>query len=77
MKQMLFLLVAVAILGLGVEPSFAQPVRAFVSGQGSDANPCSLAAPCRSFQQAHSGFPGNCINVNPSANLDAELRRVS
>jgi hypothetical protein len=32
--------------------AFAQ-TRVFVSGQGSDANPCSVAAPCRSFQQAH------------------------
>jgi hypothetical protein len=52
MKQALFLLVAIAILGLGVEPGAAQ-TRVFVSGQGSDSNPCSLAAPCRSFQQAH------------------------
>jgi hypothetical protein len=52
MKQSLVLLVAIAILGLGVEPGFAQ-TRVFVSGSGSDANPCSLGAPCRSFQQAH------------------------
>jgi hypothetical protein len=30
----------------------AQANRTFVSGFGSDANPCSLAAPCRSFAQA-------------------------
>ena len=28
-------------------------VRVFVSGLGSDANPCSRTAPCRTFQQAH------------------------
>jgi hypothetical protein len=44
--------VAVTILGLSAAPSFAQ-TRVFVSGSGSDANPCSLASPCRSFQQAH------------------------
>jgi len=30
----------------------AQANRTFVSGQGSDSNPCSLAAPCRSFAGA-------------------------
>src|SRR5215831_17535226 len=43
---------AVLCLGLGIVPASAQ-LRTFVSGSGSDANPCSLAAPCRSFQQAH------------------------
>jgi hypothetical protein len=31
----------------------AQNVRSFVSGHGSDSNPCSLSAPCRTFQVAH------------------------
>jgi hypothetical protein len=30
----------------------AQVGRTFVSGHGSDSNPCSLAAPCRTFAQA-------------------------
>jgi hypothetical protein len=30
----------------------AQANRTFVSGHGSDTNPCSLPAPCRSFAQA-------------------------
>src|SRR5215472_4077707 len=30
----------------------AQANRTFVSGSGSDANPCSLGAPCRSFAGA-------------------------
>jgi hypothetical protein len=34
-------------------PASSQANRTFVSGQGSDSNPCSLAAPCRSFQVAH------------------------
>src|SRR5215469_6495095 len=33
-------------------PAVAQANRTFVSGLGSDSNPCSLAAPCRSFAQA-------------------------
>jgi hypothetical protein len=35
-------------------PAWAGPGanRTFVSGSGSDANPCSLSAPCRSFAQA-------------------------
>src|SRR5262249_17556916 len=39
-------------VGLGTLPAAAQ-TRVFVSGSGSDSNPCSLSAPCRSFQQAH------------------------
>jgi hypothetical protein len=31
----------------------AAQTRLFVSGQGSDSYPCSLGAPCRSFQRAH------------------------
>lgn len=33
-------------------PAVAGLPRTFVSGHGSDANPCTLAAPCRSFAQA-------------------------
>jgi hypothetical protein len=32
--------------------AYAQATRTFVSGHGSDENPCSLAAPCRSFAGA-------------------------
>ncbi len=31
----------------------AQAQRVFVSGTGSDGNPCTFASPCRSFQHAH------------------------
>ncbi|HEV8015421.1 MAG TPA: right-handed parallel beta-helix repeat-containing protein [Stellaceae bacterium] len=34
-------------------PADAQNTRSFVSGQGSDLNNCSLAAPCRGLQRAH------------------------
>src|SRR5690349_9687173 len=38
---------------LPVAPAQAQSNRTFVSGRGFDSNPCSLAAPCRTFQRAH------------------------
>jgi hypothetical protein len=41
----------VALLSL-FNPASAQANRAFVSGHGSDSNPCSLTAPFRSFAQA-------------------------
>jgi hypothetical protein len=40
-----------AIAALQASPAMAQ--RAFVAAQGSDANPCTFAAPCRTFQHAH------------------------
>jgi hypothetical protein len=45
------LLIAVAA-ALSSGTALAQNNRSFVSGQGSDGNPCTLAAPCRSFAQA-------------------------
>src|SRR5215475_13201490 len=51
-RAVLLLAAAAALSGLGALPALAQ-TRVFVSGHGSDANPCSLSAPCRSFQQAH------------------------
>jgi hypothetical protein len=47
-------LIAAAILSNGVllMPAQAQ-TRVFVAAQGSDANPCSFALPCRTFQHAH------------------------
>src|SRR5262249_30208553 len=44
--------VNVAVLLTIAGPAQAQANRTFVSGQGSDSNPCSLAAPCRSFAGA-------------------------
>jgi hypothetical protein len=41
---------AALFAGAGQAP--AQANRTFVSGHGSDSNPCSLTAPCRSFAQA-------------------------
>jgi hypothetical protein len=44
---------AAMLLGLGlIAPATAQ-TRVFVAAQGSDGNPCTFAAPCRTFQHAH------------------------
>jgi hypothetical protein len=43
--------VALAIGALQATPALAQ--RVFVAAQGSDANPCTFALPCRTFQHAH------------------------
>jgi len=45
-------LLTLAALQIVAGPARAQANRTFVSGAGSDANPCTLAAPCRSFAQA-------------------------
>src|ERR1700760_744389 len=47
-------LFATALIG-ALSGSFAQAqaLRTFVSGTGSDSNPCTLALPCRTFQYAH------------------------
>ena len=39
-------------LSLGAGAAQAQ-TRVFVAAQGSDSNPCTFAAPCRTFQHAH------------------------
>src|SRR5262245_52567026 len=45
---------ALALAGPLAAPSAqAQPARVFVGAQGSDANPCTFALPCRTFQHAH------------------------
>jgi len=43
---------SVLLLVLWAANSFAQAQRTFVSGGGSDSNPCSRTAPCRTFTQA-------------------------
>jgi hypothetical protein len=54
MKSSLCSFIAAAVLGLAVLPaSPALAQRVFVAAQGSDANPCTFAAPCRTFQHAH------------------------
>jgi hypothetical protein len=43
---------ATALSALVSAGASATANRTFVSGQGSDSNPCSLGAPCRSFAEA-------------------------
>jgi hypothetical protein len=43
--------VLAALAALHATPALAQ--RVFVAAQGSDANPCTFALPCRTFQHAH------------------------
>jgi hypothetical protein len=43
---------ASAFAALTAAPAAAQANRTFVSGSGSDSNPCSFSAPCRSFAGA-------------------------
>jgi hypothetical protein len=59
---------AAALSTLVSADAFAAANRTFVSGQGSDSNPCSLGAPCRSFAQAIiQTAPGGEITVLDSA----------
>jgi len=48
----LALLAGAMLTLLAADPAAALPQRTFVSTGGNDANPCSLAAPCRSFGAA-------------------------
>jgi len=43
----------VFLFTFSVVPAHAQPSRVFVAAQGNDANSCSFASPCRTFQHAH------------------------
>src|SRR5215472_12588459 len=52
--------------------AYALANRTFVSGTGNDANPCSLAAPCRSFAGALAQTsPGGEIAVLDTAGYGA------
>ena len=54
-----------ALLVIGCFATQAQ-TRTFVSGLGSDANPCTRISPCRNFQRAHDvvNFGGEVIAVD-------------
>jgi hypothetical protein len=52
MKRLSLLAASVIALGLVSSPVLALSFRTFVSGTGSDTNPCSLSAPCRTFTRA-------------------------
>src|SRR5262245_22230300 len=46
--------IAVSLLAFTINAGPAQAqTRVFVAAQGSDANPCTFALPCRTFQKAH------------------------
>jgi hypothetical protein len=49
----------VAIAAVIAPAAQAQNPRSFVSGEGNDANACTRAAPCRSFQRAHDATAAN------------------
>jgi hypothetical protein len=44
--------VAILVVTMSATASIAQNNRTFISGDGSDTNPCSLTLPCRTFGQA-------------------------
>jgi hypothetical protein len=46
------------LAGAIASPAQAQ-TRVFVAAQGSDGNPCTFAAPCRTFQHAHDTVAAN------------------
>src|SRR6516162_4145543 len=53
LKSSLMAVAAIAfVCSMHADPAQAQS-RVFVSATGSDGNPCTFAAPCRSFQHAH------------------------
>jgi hypothetical protein len=60
MKLTLHAALAVAAFGAALQatPAAAQ-TRVFVAAQGSDANPCTFAQPCRTFQHAHDVVAAN------------------
>jgi hypothetical protein len=61
-------LITALLLILAASPAWAGSSRTFVSGSGSDSNPCSVSAPCRSFTAALTKTnPGGEIVVLTSA----------
>jgi hypothetical protein len=56
MTKTAFLLTLI-VTALASMPAHAQ--RVFVSGLGLDTNPCTVAQPCRTFQQAYNTAPAN------------------
>lgn len=52
MRPFIIAAATVAVLLTAAGQAEAQNNRSFVSGHGADSNPCNLAGPCRTFQQA-------------------------
>jgi hypothetical protein len=53
MRATAFRVVAAAVVFVALQAAPATAQRVFVAAQGSDANPCTFALPCRTFQHAH------------------------
>src|SRR5690348_15597331 len=63
-KSLHLVFLAFALLLFGVQTTYAQATRTWVSGVGDDANPCSRTAPCKTFAGAISKTaPHGEINV--------------
>src|SRR5215468_8819023 len=72
MKRIALLSAVALVVTTASSSAFAQNNRTFVSGNGSDSNPCSLAAPCRSFAGALTQTsPGGEIAVLDTAGYGA------
>src|SRR5262249_47872659 len=72
MKRIVLMSTATLVATLASSGAYALSNRTFVSGTGSDANPCSLAAPCRSFGGALAQTaPGGEIAVLDTAGYGA------
>src|SRR5215471_4785134 len=72
MKRIALLSTTALVATLASTGAYALANRTFVSGSGSDANPCSLAAPCRSFAGAIAQTsPGGEIAVLDTAGYGA------
>jgi hypothetical protein len=68
MKATAILIAATFAVVLPLAAAQAQNAQSFVSGQGSDSNPCTLAAPCRTLAQAvASTVPGGGIDALDAA----------
>src|SRR5262249_27657593 len=52
MKRIALLSTTALVATIASTGAYALSNRTFVSGNGNDANPCSLSAPCRSFAGA-------------------------
>ena len=52
MKSLAYCFTLLSIIAISL-PALAQRARVFVSVTGNDANPCTAASPCRTFQAAH------------------------
>src|SRR5215467_7438919 len=72
MKRIALLCTATLVATIASTGAYALANRTFVSGNGSDANPCSLGAPCRSFAGALAQTsPGGEIAVLDTAGYGA------